>query len=93
MIRQLFLLLVALVAALWWSRRLFGATARRRPVPGGGAPSAGIRDLGPMVRDRVCNTFLPKSRALRAGSGADEQFFCSEECRQKFRAGKTAHGA
>jgi len=37
-----------------------------------------------MVRDRICNTFLPRSRALVARVGPEEHFFCSESCRKKF---------
>lgn len=39
-----------------------------------------------MVRDRICNTFLPRSRALILGSGADTSFFCSEACRDEHLA-------
>ena len=34
-----------------------------------------------MVRDRVCNTFVPKGRALRAVVGGEPQYFCSATCR------------
>jgi len=37
-----------------------------------------------MVRDRVCNTFLPRSRALSLHAGGEEHFFCSDACRAKF---------
>jgi YHS domain-containing protein len=37
----------------------------------------------PMVRDRVCNTFLPQERALRAVVDGREEYFCSEACRAK----------
>jgi YHS domain-containing protein len=37
-----------------------------------------------LVRDRVCDTYLPRSRALReVDASGREQFFCSEECRAK----------
>jgi len=85
MIRRLLVLLLLIGAAVWWARRLVGAvsgpTARDRPVS---QPPA--RDEGRMVRDRVCNTFLPRSRALVERVGSDEHFFCSEACRQKFLA-------
>jgi len=41
-----------------------------------------------LVRDRVCNTFVPKSRAVRAVIGGHEEFFCSPACRD--RAGARA---
>ena len=38
-----------------------------------------------MVRDRVCDTFLPRSRALVAVVDGREQHFCSPECRDRAR--------
>jgi hypothetical protein len=38
-----------------------------------------------MVRDRVCDTFLPRSRALVAVIDGREQHFCSPECRDRAR--------
>jgi YHS domain-containing protein len=39
-----------------------------------------------MVRDRVCNTFLPQSRALELEVGGERHYFCSESCRDRFLA-------
>jgi hypothetical protein len=36
-----------------------------------------------MVRDRVCNTFLPRERALRAIVDGHEEHFCSPACRDR----------
>jgi YHS domain-containing protein len=93
-IRQLFLVVVV-GALMWWLRKL----ARRMQPQQAGRPVDGhphtepIRDLGPMVRDHVCNTFLPKSRALSARVDSDEHYFCSEECREKFLAERPVHSA
>ena len=38
-----------------------------------------------MVRDRVCDTFVPRSRALMAIIDGREQHFCSPECRERAR--------
>jgi hypothetical protein len=38
-----------------------------------------------MVRDRVCDTFLPRSRALVAVVDGREQHFCSVQCRDRAR--------
>lgn len=38
-----------------------------------------------MVRDRVCDTFLPRARALVAVVDGREQHFCSAECRDRAR--------
>ena len=39
-----------------------------------------------MVRDRVCNTFLPRDRALRALVDGREEHFCSPACRDRAAA-------
>lgn len=82
MIRRLLFLVLALAALAWWVRKLMariGAPARRQ-----GQPPGPIQDQGAMVRDRVCNTFLPRSRALSARVDSEEHFFCSEKCRDEF---------
>jgi hypothetical protein len=48
----------------------------REPPPSG--PS-GVE----MVRDRVCNTFLPRERAVTAIVGGREMHFCSAACRDR----------
>lgn len=61
--------------------RLFG---------GGGRPAtAGRRAARPtedLVRDRVCNTHVPRSRALVANIDGHEEYFCSPACRDRARA-------
>ncbi len=41
---------------------------------------------GAMVRDRICETFVPRARALALRTGGEEHFFCSEACRAAFLA-------
>jgi hypothetical protein len=36
-----------------------------------------------LVRDRVCNTFLPRDRALTAMVRGHEEHFCSAACRDQ----------
>jgi len=36
-----------------------------------------------MVRDRVCNTFVPRERALTALVAGHEMHFCSASCRDR----------
>lgn len=55
-----------------------GTAARRRAST---QPATG----GRLVKDPVCGTYIPETSALRA----NENYFCSEECRQKFLAGTT----
>ena len=36
-----------------------------------------------LVRDRVCNTFLPRDRALTLRVAGREEHFCSAACRDR----------
>jgi hypothetical protein len=38
---------------------------------------------GDLVRDRVCNTFLPRDGALTVTTGGRTEHFCSAECRDR----------
>jgi len=42
---------------------------------------------GELVRDRICNTFVPRDRALRALVAGREEHFCSTACRDRALAG------
>ena len=46
-------------------------------------PSRGDAGATDLVRDRVCNTFLPRDRALTAMVRGHEEHFCSAACRDK----------
>jgi YHS domain-containing protein len=51
-------------------------------APGGsGVPQRGVQ----MVRDPVCGMFVVPSSALRLGDGRSSVYFCSPECRDKYR--------
>ena len=67
--------------------RLFvvGSTVRRT----GRATRAPSRKAEDLVRDPVCNTHVPRSRALTAVVDGREEHFCSETCRERARAGVT----
>jgi len=39
---------------------------------------------GVMVKDEICNTYIPKEEAIREVRNGREHFFCSRECRKKF---------
>lgn len=70
-------------------RLIFGAR-----IPTGRRPPASVpeRAGGTLVRDPHCGTYLPESRAIRVGSGAQAQFFCSAACRDAYAAAE-AKGA
>jgi YHS domain-containing protein len=79
-IRRLLVLVVAAAGAVWLLRRFSGGLAgadatSRKAVP---------RFEGAMVRDRICQTFLPRSAALTVRQGDEEHFFCSDACRAAF---------
>ena len=44
-----------------------------------------VRDAGSvdLVRDRICNTFLPRGRAITASIGGHEEHFCSSACARR----------
>lgn len=56
---------------------LEGAGYRR---DGGGPPGVAL------VKDPVCGVFVAPGQALALGSGRDAKYFCSERCRQAWRA-------
>jgi hypothetical protein len=71
--------LVLFLTLGWLLARLLGL-GRRAPRADRRGRGASVSD-GAMVRDRVCNTFLPRSRAIVVREGGAEWFFCSERCR------------
>ena len=82
--RRLLLLVLAAIGVVWWIRRWWRSLQppRRQTGPRQPAPDDDLPER--MVRDRVCNTFLPRSRAISARIGPNEHFFCSESCRETF---------
>lgn len=81
MLRRLLFLALAVFAAFWWLRRILRPARREAAQPRGRAATP---LQGEMVRDRVCNTFLPRARALTLQVGSEQEFFCSERCRDAF---------
>jgi len=78
------LIYYALLAYLIYSLVLFFRNLGRR----GRAASSGPRSApvsGRMVKDEACQTYLPVENALRDVIDGREYYFCSQECRQKFR--------
>jgi YHS domain-containing protein len=78
--------LAALAVAGWWIARWL-RPARPRKQPGRGTAQVSEES---MVRDRVCNTFLPRSRALETRVDDETHYFCSEACRRRFLEGAGA---
>ena len=53
-----------------------------RPARSAPPPSPPPRS-GNMVKDEICQTYLPQENALREIIDGEERFFCSPECRRK----------
>jgi len=78
-----FLRLLAFFLLIRFVLRLLGSFLRPAPrssAPPRATPAAPTRDL---VRDRICNTFVPRDRALTAIVGGREEHFCSVACRDQ----------
>ena len=84
MIRKLLLLFV--VIGIWAVAARVARAMSGRPAPVRGREATPPRFEGAMVRDRVCQTFLPRSRALTVRIGDEEHFFCSTACRDRYLA-------
>ena len=54
-------------------------------------PRTSKRASGLMVKDEICNTYLPKEDAVKEVYKGKEYYFCSGECRQKFLEQKRSH--
>ena len=77
----LFLLIAFLARALW--RLLGGFIEGVTGTPRGArVPQRGVQ----MVRDPVCGTFVVPSRAVMLVEGAARVHFCSDRCRDQYRA-------
>jgi len=55
---------------------------RSRPGPRDRAPDRGV----PMARDPVCGTFVLPGSAVTLVDGRNRLYFCSDACREKYRA-------
>ena len=51
----------------------------------GGVPAQGVQ----MAKDPVCGTYVVPDRAVSLSAGGQRIYFCSDACRDKYRA-KTA---
>lgn len=80
-----FVLLAVVVRIVWrfFLGLLDGASGQ--PAPRSGPR---VQPTGPMplVRDPQCGTHVVKERAIRATVGDQLHYFCSDDCRDKFRA-------
>jgi YHS domain-containing protein len=79
----LFIVLAIVVARAFW-RLVDGVIdgISGRPRSNTPVPSRGVA----MVRDPVCGTFVLPDRARMISDGRTQVFFCSDACRDQYRA-------
>jgi len=54
---------------------------------GAGRPRPGQRaGLDELVKDPVCETYIPRRKAISRGSGPATRYFCSAACADKYAA-------
>ena len=106
MIRWFRNLLVVLLLIRLVLRFVFGLfQGLTQPSSGRGAArqAAGARGevkAVALVRDPVCNTYIPRDQAVTAAVGGEMRYYCSEACRAKDAearrftppVGRAAHG-
>ncbi|MGD2245443.1 MAG: hypothetical protein PVI11_02730 [Candidatus Aminicenantes bacterium] len=61
--------------------RFFQAINKRLKTPSPHSPKS---QSGIMVKDEICNTYLPKEDAIKDIQDGKEYYFCSRECHRKF---------
>jgi len=54
----------------------------KKTIPTAERPSKNLS--GVMVKDEICQTYLPKEDAIREFREGKEYFFCSKECQKQF---------
>jgi YHS domain-containing protein len=90
---DLLLLVFAMVMARAISRVMGGVmeglSGRASRSEGGNVPARGVQ----MVRDPVCGTFVIPDRAVALSVGSGRVFFCSANCRDKYRARPSTQSA
>jgi YHS domain-containing protein len=64
----------------------FIQTIGKNSIPRAERPSKNLS--GVMVKDEICQTYLPKDDAIKEIKGGQEYFFCSKECQNKFQKKK-----
>jgi YHS domain-containing protein len=80
----LFLVLSIILSRMFWriaASFMEGLTGVQRRPPAG-PPQHGVQ----MFRDPVCGTFVVPDRAVALHDGGAHVFFCSDACRDKYRA-------
>jgi uncharacterized protein len=84
------ILLAVIIYILYKWLRLGPPPARKARGSDRQPPSAGPQDapVEEMAQDPVCGTWVPISQALPLAAGKESVYFCSAECREKYRQGQ-----
>ena len=80
MIRLLVVTILVLVVARAFWRVVDGI------LDGVRSSDRGATSAVKLTRDPVCGTYIAPRTALSLGAGGTTHYFCSEECRAKYRA-------
>jgi YHS domain-containing protein len=81
----LLLVLAMLLARAGWriiDGVMEGLAGRGSRTRDGSVPARGVQ----MVRDPICGTYVVPDRAVALSDGSARVFFCSANCRDKYRA-------
>ena len=84
MLRFVALLVLAILIFLVLRAALSGVVAGFRAGVRGQVPSRTARDE--LVKDPVCETYVPRRSALARPAGAVTYYFCSRACAERFKA-------
>lgn len=83
MIRLLALAVLGVLIFLVLRAAVVGFLAGLRGIPRDGARSRPGRDE--LVKDPVCETYVPRRRAIARTAGSTTYYFCSIACARKFK--------
>ena len=77
--------IVILLVLLYILYRLL-TSGSKKPKPVSPAGSGRLASHDVLVEDPVCHLYIPKGQALVLSHGGQARYFCSEQCREAFRA-------
>jgi hypothetical protein len=87
LLRFLLVVLILRIALRGLVQMFRGRGAAPGRAPGSAPPRPQGRLGVDLVKDRICNTYVPRDRALSAVVRGQEEHFCSAECRGRALAG------
>ena len=82
------LILLAVFFAVRFLKNSLQVRTRAVSVPEPQSGPVQKREGEEMVLDPVCNSYIPLSSALTVKDGGRTEYFCTDECRDKFLASR-----